>query len=395
MQRKWLQFALLQGLGLSHGMVFAFLPSVSNVLTSPDYYNLTHYQYALLYIPWILGFIFAWSYAGESKKWRPILGAGLGLMAFGLLFFALSNVTPQKYPLNLVLLNILVGMLGAGLGFCWPSLKAFEVVHKLPFSAITVSMGVGAALSPLLVNLFFSEGLWWLAPICLLTGLVLLFNFAIFLPILDFPKADKPPKRDRGLIDLSWTFWLFITVVLLFAFCKSAFGTWIPIYMGSIKKLTFEESNQALAAFWLASTVVQMLITLAIKKISFRWFFGFLPLAVFWVLGILPEVRYPSDLFIASAIAGAACSGFFTLSILFAESTQARGMSLVSKGLTMAYCGGFLLGSFGLGELQHVQKIPLEAIFFFASLPAALMTILAWIILYFFPRTPSNNEKGV
>jgi hypothetical protein len=226
------------------------------------------------------------------------------------------------------------------------------------------------------------------------TGWVLLFNFAIFLPILNFPQPSEPSKEREGILDLSWTFWMFFAVVALFAFCKSALGAWIPIYMGSIKKLTFEESNQALAAFWLMSALGQALIALAIQKISFRWFFVILPLAIFWVLGIIPEVLGASDLIIASAIAGAACSGFLPLCVLFAESTQAKGIAAISKGLMIAYCFGYLFGSYGLGELQHMQKIPLEAIFFFASLPAAFMTILAWLILYFFPRQPSKKRNG-
>lgn len=397
MKKKWLQLGLIDCLGFLCGMTFVLLPAASNMLTSPDHYNLSNYAYGLLFLPFVFAFLLAFSYLTPKANVKSTLAVGIGLIALALLFLTLSNTAPGKYPLNLCILVGVSAFLGAGVGLTWPALHSLaahlDSIHRA-FAPATLlaSFGLGAACIPLLVSHFALQDLWWLAPITLFAGWVLLFNFAIFLPILSFPQAQDLPEKHTGVFNLSWTFWLFFTVVLLYGFCETALSNWIPIYMHSVKKLTFTEANLALASFWLMMTLGRVLIGFGTLLISFRWFYIFLPLAIFWALGIVPEVFSASDLIIACGIAGATCSAFLPLSMYFGQVVHPGNAASVSSGLLIAYMLGYGFGAYGVAELIHMSKIPLEATFFFASLPAAFMTILAWLILYFFPR--QKPEKG-
>ncbi len=384
MGNQWLQFSLLYALALFLGLAFATLPAISTILTSPTEYNFSTLIYSFL-LAFLTLFALVALFFGRNFNVKNLLTLGLFFNALAMLFLAFSYIGANKFTLVLCILIGIAAFLGLGLGTMLTALirLSTDIIPSKPLSILFlfgfIAMGMG--LSPLLVNYFSPSGLWWLVPTTIFVGLLLLFNFTIFIPMLQFPL----PMRSSESFHYPWTFWLFFVIVLLYGFCEAMLGNWLPLYMQKVKNLTPQDGGVALATFWLMASIGRFFIGFATRMFSFRCFYIFLPLALFWILGIIPVLGLPKDLFVACGIAGLACSGFFPLSLHFGDETHAEESYI---GLIIAYILGYGLGSLGSGILQALDKIPLDAIYPFAALPAALMTILAWCLLYFFPHKP-------
>jgi FHS family glucose/mannose:H+ symporter-like MFS transporter len=75
------------------------------------------------------------------------------------------------------------------------------------------------------------------------------------------------------------------------------------------------------------------------------------------------------------ALAGLACSGFFSMTVWYGESTFPELVTIAAGWLIAAYQLGYGIAAFGAGALEH--SISLSAIFAGAAVLAVAMALLA------------------
>lgn len=377
MKDEKFQLFLLYSILFFQGIAFAMLPALSNVLIFPGPFELSPVLYGTLFIPFALAAFIILSFASGSEHLKNYLGLGLVSNGLSMLFLALSFMGAGKFPANVIALTLVSLFLGIGFGGVVSSL--YRLLKGSPLYWIVLALGMACA--SLLVIYFHSMELVWLAPLTAFVAFLLLFNFGILLPTINFSQIE--PSERKNLWDMPWTFWLFFAVVLLYGYCESSLGVWAPYYLQQIKKVPSDGANGALAAFWISIALGRLFVLLLTRWISFKWFYALLPLFIFWILGLIPEVNSTSDLIKMCGIAGFACSAFLPINVRYGERSLSSYSPWVFGGLMSAYVIGFGFASAGLGQLLG-KTIPLEAIFPFASLPGSFLTIFSWLILYFF-----------
>ncbi len=385
MQNDRFQLYLLYVITFFQGMAFAALPAISLALIEPGEFELTFFIYSLIFFSFVLAAIVLLSFSSGSQNLKQYLGIGLFTNGLGALLLTSSFMGSGKFPANVIVLEIVAVLLGVGFGALLPPLYNHLLGRSSKF---WLALSLGMSFAPFLTAYFEESGLVWLTPLTIFVAFLLLYNFAILLPILNFKSSED--KEKITIWQMPWTFWLFFVIVILYGFCETSVGTWLPIYLHKVKKLSFETSTAALGIFWLFIFLGRAFIQFITRWISFKWFYALLPLFIFWLLGLLPELSSVSDLFKMAALTGFVFSGFLPLNVDFAEK-YVSSSPWIFGGLLAGYLIGFGLGSTGIGHLLNIQKIPFDALYPFASLPASLLTIFAWIVLYFYRGVPKQD----
>ncbi|MBX7158815.1 MAG: MFS transporter [Acidimicrobiia bacterium] len=361
--------------GLFQGLALVAVPAASSVLTSTSGYGLSDGEYGLLFVPQVLLAI-AGSLAMPAMarkvgvKRLLLVGIAVGALSMGLLTV---STTVQHTGAALPLLLAATAALGFGFGVTLSCLStiAGDLAPTAPersLTALNVFLGLGTALSPLLVGFLTRIGEWWYLPLLAASGLVVLAGIAWRQDLtVDGPATRRPRGIPRA-------FWLFAAALVAYGICETMFGNWGTALLRD-RGTSAATANYALAAFWAAVTAGRFIISVLPARVPSRAVYVVLPWAIAATLVLVATVADGTAGIAVFAAAGFACSGFFPMTIGYGEAAFPDVVVFVSGWLVAAYQVGYGLAAFGAGALDAV--VPLGVLLAGAAALAAGMGLLA------------------
>ena len=240
--------------------------------------------------------------------------------------------------------------------------------RDVALTALNVLLGLGTALSPLLIAIFLDIGAWWYLPLIAAAGLVVLIVVAL---AAAHGRAESKASVSGPIPTL---FWLFAAVLVLYGIGETMFGNWgTTLLVGQGVKAS--SATNALAAFWASVTIGRLLIALSAKWVRSTAIYVVLPWAIAGALLLVPTANTATAGILVFAFGGFACSGFFPMTVGYGESTFPTFVELAAGWLIAAYQVGYGLAAFGGGALQ--SAVSLASIFECAAALAVVMAVLA------------------
>ena len=219
--------------------------------------------------------------------------------------------------------------------------------RDVALTALNVLLGLGTALSPLLVAVFLNLGAWWYLPLIAAGGLVVLIVLTMLQPMA--AAASKPTRSAGGIPK---PFWVFALALVLYGIGETMFGNWGTTLLVS-KGVRATSATDALGAFWAAVTIGRLAIALSGRWISSATIYRVLPWAMAAALLLAPAEKTATAGILLFFFGGLACSGFFPITVGYGETTFPTYVELAAGWLIAAYQVGYGLAAFGGGVLQE------------------------------------------
>jgi MFS family permease len=363
--------------GLFQGLALVAFPAASSVLQGASDYDLSNGQYGLLFVPQVIMAITGSLLLPElSRRFglKRLLLAGITADIASMAILVASVGVEGKaaaYPMLLVS----TAFLGLGFGVTLSCLSTFAGGfdpdrREVAITALNVLLGLGTALSPLLVALFIDFAEWWYLPLVTGVGLLALLLMASGQRLVVAGAGTQP----RGRPHIPPVFWLFAAALVAYGICETLFGNWGTTLLreGGTSATT---ANYALAAFWAAVTVGRLLISIAPKRIPPAAVYLTLPWGIAGALLLVAALFDRTNGIVVFALAGLACSGFFPMTVGYGETAFPELVTLAAGWLIAAYQLGYGVAAFGAGALEY--WISLSVIFAGAAILAGVMAVLA------------------
>jgi fucose permease len=374
-QRRY-EVLTVYAIGLFQGLSLVAFPAAASILQSPTGYDLSKSRYGLLFLPQVIMAIAgSLSMPTLARRFRlkRVLIAGLAADTVAMSLLVGSDPVRTQaiaYPMLLVA----TAALGLGFGLTLSSISTYAGAfmpdrRDVALTGLNVLLGLGTALSPLLIAIFLDIGEWWYLPLIAAGGLLVLIVIALLQPMV-VPESNT--KRSSGPIPA--LFWLFAAALVLYGIGETMFGNWgTTLLVGHGVKAT--SANNALAAFWASVTIGRLLIAVSAKWIRSTSIYVVLPWAIAAALLLVPLAHTATAGILVFAAGGFACSGFFPMTVGYGESTFPSFVELAAGWLIAAYQVGYGLAAFGGGVLQ--SRVALASIFRAAAVLAAVMGVVA------------------
>ncbi|MBI3575511.1 MAG: MFS transporter [Gammaproteobacteria bacterium] len=359
--------------GFLQGSAFVLIPALGNTLAAAPY-HFSSSAYALLFLPQTAGAIIGAAAAGWVQRH---LGMGrlfrLGLLANLLAMLLLLGAAHGSGQLAYALMLTESLLLGVGFGWTLAAINHYSAYFfsRSASAAITLLnavIGGATALSPLVLSALQARWNWAVWPLALAIG------FAIaWLPRL--PEADDETRSvfwPRGLLP-------FVLVVLVYAICEGSFGSWASVYLSVDKHLGNHAGTLALSAFWGSMTLMRgVLAALPQRWVSRRRLLLISAVGIAACFAALPWLSDRWALVGAFALAGAASSIYYPFVMSSSLARFPRQQTQVAGLVVAALMVGEGLGSYGLGLLQHVQR--LDHMYLASALWGVPLLIGAWLV---------------
>jgi MFS family permease len=362
--------------GLFQGLALVAFPAASSQLTGPSDYDLSNSQYGLIFVPQVIMAITGSLLLPElSRRFglKRLLLAGIAADVASMTILVASVAVEGKaaaYPMLLVA----TAFLGLGFGVTLSCLSTFAGGfdpdrREVALTTLNVLLGLGTALSPLLVAFFTDVAEWWYLPLVTGAGLLILLVVASAQPLV-----AEAAAQPRGRVRIPPVFWLFAAALVAYGICETLFGNWGTTLLreGGTAATT---ANYALAAFWAAVTLGRLLISIAPKRIPSSAIYLALPWGIAGALLLVATLYDRTNGIVVFAVAGLACSGFFPMTVGYGETAFPELVTIATGWLIAAYQLGYGIAAFGAGALERV--VSLSVIFAFAAMLAGVMALLA------------------
>jgi MFS transporter, FHS family, glucose/mannose:H+ symporter len=373
------ELGTVYGIGLFQGLSLVAFPAAATILTSPTGYALSKTRYGWLFLPQvamaIAGSLALPTLAAHLPLKRILLGGVAADTVAMALLVGSSPVRngPAAYPLLL----LATAFLGLGFGVTLSALSTYAGAfmpdrRDVALTSLNVLLGLGTALSPLLISLFLRHGQWWYLPLLSAIGLVILLGAALAQP-MEIPASGS--RQSRGAIPR--LFWLFAVTLVVYGIGETMFGNWGTTLLTG-RGIPSPSATDALAAFWASVTVGRLLIALGAGLVRPLALYLVLPWAMAAALLVAPFAHSALAGILLFAFGGLACSGFFPMTVGYGESTFPGLVELAAGWLIAAYQVGYGLAAFGGGALQ--STVSLATLFRGAAILCVVMAFLAVLI---------------
>jgi MFS family permease len=372
-------------IGLFQGLSLVAFPAAATILTSETGYDLSKGQYGLMFIPQVAMAIassLALPRLASRFSLKRVLLAGMtaDTLAMGLL--AGSNPL-QGDAIAYPMLLVATAALGLGFGLTLGSISTYAGAfmpdrRDVALTALNVLLGLGTALSPLLIAFFTDVAEWWYLPLLAAVGLMILTGLTLAQPMdVPAPGAGRVAQVDGARPRIPTLFWVFAAALVIYGVGETMFGNWGTTLLVS-KGVSATSANDGLAVFWAAVTLGRLLIAVVSTRLRSTRIFVVLPWAIAVALLVFPTAGSAGAGIALFAFGGLACSGFFPMTIGYGEATFPTIVELAAGWLIAAYQLGYGLAAFGAGALQHV--VSLSTVFRIAAAGAVGMGLLALVI---------------
>jgi MFS family permease len=363
--------------GLFQGLSLVAVPAAATILTSADGYDLSASQYGLLFLPQVIlaiaGSLALPSLAGRIGLKRVLI-VGLAADTVAMTLLVVSN-SVRTDAIAFPLLLVVTGSLGLGFGLTLGSISTYAGAfqpqrREVALTALNVLLGLGTALSPLLVAVFLDIGEWWYLPLITAIGLAAVLIVTFGQPLV----AERPAVGTTARPPIPRRFWLFAAALVAYGAAETMFGNWGTTLLVD-DGVAATSATYGLAAFWAAVTAGRLIIALVSERVGSTRIYVVLPWAIAATLFIAPAADSAAAGIAVFALAGLACSGFFPMTIGYGESSFPGMVELAAGWLIAAYQIGYGLAAFGGGALQ--QAVALPTLYRLTAVLAVLMGLLS------------------
>jgi fucose permease len=347
--------------GLFQGLSLVAVPAAATILTSADGYDLSASEYGLLFLPQVIlaiaGSLALPSISGRIGLKRVLL-VGLAADTVAMALLVVSN-SVRTDAVAFPLLLVVTGCLGLGFGLTLGSISTYAGAfqpqrREVALTALNVLLGLGTALSPLLIAVFLDIGEWWYLPLGTAIGLAVVLVVTLGQPLVaERSSAATGASRPK----IPRRFWLFAAALVAYGAAETMFGNWGTTLLVD-DGVAATSATYALAAFWAAVTAGRLVIALVAERIGSTRIFVVLPWAIAVALLIAPAADTAGAGIAVFALAGLACSGYFPMTIGYGESSFRGMVELAAGWLIAAYQIGYGLAAFGGGALQRSVSLP-------------------------------------
>ncbi len=372
-------------IGLFQGLSLVAFPAAATILTAETGYDLSKSQYGVMFIPQVVlaiaGSLALANLAGRFSLKRVLLA---GMVANTLAMVLLAGSNPVQgdaiaYPMLLVA----TAALGLGFGLTLGSISTYAGAfmparRDVALTALNVLLGLGTALSPLLIAFFTDVAQWWYLPLLAAAGFLVLIGLTAGQPMdVPAPGSGRTARVKGARPGIPPLFWVFAAALVIYGIGETMFGNWgTTLLVG--KGVSATSANDGLAVFWAAVTLGRLVIALASTRVRSTHIYVALPWAIAAALLVFPIAGSAAAGIGVFALGGLACSGFFPMTIGYGEATFPSIVELAAGWLIAGYQVGYGLAAFGAGALQHV--VSLSAVFRIAAAAAGAMGLLALVV---------------
>jgi MFS family permease len=372
-------------IGLFQGLSLVAFPASATILTSSTGYDFSRSEYGLMFVPQVaMAIVGSLALPDVARRFslKRVLLAGLvaDTVAMGLL--AASNLV-QGDAIAFPMLLVATAALGLGFGLTLGSISTYAGAfmpdrRDVALTALNVLLGLGTALSPLLIAFFTDVGRWWYLPLLAAAGLLVLTGLTV-VQRMDLPAPESSRSAPDGAArpGIPALFWIFAAALVIYGIDETMFGNWgTTVLVG--KGVSAKSANDGLAVFWAAVTFGRLVIAVVSARLRSTYIYMVLPWAVAVALLVFPAAGSAGAGLALFAFGGLACSGFFPMTVGYGEATFPTIVELAAGWLIAAYQVGYGLAAFGAGALQQV--ISLSAVFRIAAVVTVAMGLVALVI---------------
>jgi FHS family glucose/mannose:H+ symporter-like MFS transporter len=375
--------------GLAQGFALVVVPAAAGLLTSPRDYGFSGAQYGGLFVPMVAGAVAASAAGGMlADRWGLkrlfLTGAVLDTVAMGLVASSAAFMG-QRAPAYGVLIAAMLA-LGAGFGSLLTAANSlapglFPRHAASALTALHTLLGTGTALAPLVVGAASGRSWWWI-PAAVAAAFLALTVGGWAQPLATPSPPHALPSRGARAFwsSVSGPLWGFMAVALLYGICETLCGNWALLFLHGERGLSGRSAALALASFWAMVTLGRLVVAILSVWVPPRWIYRVLPLLLVAALLIVPRAATAAEGVMFFGLAGLACSAFLPLSIGFAERQFTHLAELVAGELMAAYMIGYGIAAFAVGPLVDVTSVRLGGLYGGASLVAAAMAALAYVL---------------
>ncbi len=379
--------------GLAQGLALVTFPAASAIFTDPKAYHLTSSQYGSLFIPMVILAIAGASLGPRVARLgglKPVFMTGLGLNLASMIVLTVSARITARPSVAYGFLLGATAALGAGFGTTLMAVNTY-VAEFFPerstaaLPALHAFLGTGTALAPVLTAVSVAAMAWWLLPLAVAVGFLLLGLASALVPLATAPPDERPRKdgwpAPRRRIPLRLL--VYAAAVFAYGICETVFGNWATLYLHGEAGVPLGQAELALTAFWAMVTTGRVATAVISTWVDARRIYVTLPVLIVVAFLGIPRVGGAAVwAVLAFAFAGVGCSAFFPLSISLAEHEFRQAAAGVSGGLVAAYMLGYGVGAFGVGPVKDVAHVALSVVYTSTSVLAAGMAgaalLLSW-----------------
>ena len=379
-----LPVATVYGAALVHGLTLVSFPALSVVLTRG--YGLTDAQYGASFLPQVACAVLGALLGGA-------LAQRLGLkrvLALSLLAVALSQgllAALAVLPEGSAFVGVLAGTaaLGLGFGLSGAPLNSYPPTFfpRQAASAVVAAhtcLGVGLTAGPLLAGALIAAGVWTAYPLLLAAVSTLAAAVAAMAPLPACEPRGAITRRSlRETPVATPMFWVFVAIVVAYAFAEGTFSSWAVIFLRDGRGLPEAIAGWGLSAFWGALVVGRLLISALVSRVAPKLVWAALPVLMIAVFLLLPTASGALSGIALFALAGLACSAFLPLSITLASHRFPDDVPWVAAMLIAALMVGVGIGSFAIGALR--EALPFDTLYRLSAAYPLLVLALAVLVL--------------
>jgi fucose permease len=236
---------------------------------------------------------------------------------------------------------------------------------------LQVFFGLGAIFGPILVGAAYSRDISWrlvYQVTGVITAAITLWFVINKLPPL--PKTEKIYLKDVRNLMSDIRFLMICFCMFSYTGAESSGWGWLSTYAETNLGFSVFESSAAVAVFWIAVTVIRLIISLSIKKMNLVKLIISLAVSAGIVCAVMGVMRQGIFVWVVIALLGIACSSHWGLILSYGTERYRRNSGtvfavlLASGGMGMSivpYMMGFVGDSLGMRV-----SLTIPALFFMA-----------------------------
>lgn len=383
---------VVYGAATLQGFSFTLVPALATeFLRAP--YSIDAQAFGALFIPLTVGAIL-------SAAATPSLARNVGMLrvlrlgtvanTIGLVALIGSLLLTHRAAYGLLLVDTAALGLGFGLNFSAVNELA-STLSTNETRAVTIAnvlTGLGTAITPLLVGLLASRGVWVVWPAILAASFVcvLFISYGRDAPRIESPLPQVRLPIPRALV-------LFGVAALLYAFCEGAFSSWATTFVHFDRHFSLATAEDALSGFWFSLTGTRLIAAFATHVFRPRIAFVTLPIAIAIAFLLLPVWATAPLLVIGFIAGGAACGIVFPYAMSLALTAMPAEHDLVASVLVAALMSGEGLGTFAIGALHNAGGVSLAEIYRWSAAAAFALAIVAMLACRASPESAVSSTR--
>lgn len=386
-QNRFFKISLYYFSAFLQGLCIILISGSSFILKSPAANAITDQQYGILFLPMIImAVLVTWFFKKILNRLGEETLFYTGALTNVLFLAALYGVEKAagNNALSFQLLCISNFFLGIGFGVFISvlnvlSIELFPRKRDSILAGLHGCLGIGAALSPLLISFFYARG-FWSGSAVFTAALFAALIFAAKISAAPVPAVHLHQSRPHSHGPFPPGILLFMAALFFYGVTESMLGNWTVSYLVEEKHFSTAIVSWVLSIFWFFITVGRLLATWLVIKIDPRYLYRLSPLVIIASLAAILSTHSEAKVLYFYVAVGLGCSYFFPLSISLSSQYFDRWRDQLASLCVASLMTGVGFGSTFTGLLRDHFGVPLQTSFMGAAVSAALAFIAAFLV---------------